>query len=502
MKKINVTRNKSKGKIIRNNQKGIALVALVITIITIIILATVAINFTFGDNGLINRAEQAKDFYANDTKYTEESETNVESFLDEMIAGTGESGEDTPTSPDIPGGEEAIEKGAITFANPIWTGGKASVTISTNTSYTLQYQVVAGEGASSDVNWQALPQGGVIGNLNHNDTVYARLIQDSYYGEEASTTVKDTMPPIISNITTSNITTNSITVTVTASDGQSGLAASGTYKYYLNDAYKVTNTIGSYAFTGLSAETPYTIKVEVSDKANNVVTETTTASTIKDPNSVENILNAGDYVTYPSTQGDLACRVLYDSSSGYGVQLITSGCVGSDIELGSSTFSASMTSYNNAVTILNNAAGNYNNSTYSARARCVGSHPTSTTDNPGYFTSSESYMSSYNGQLKNTDTNYEIDYNKMGTLGIRNISDIYWLASRDVFSNFDHSYFYVRCVDSKVSYDYLCGVTFGDRGPYGYSYSYGLRPVFILETGIKVTGGDGKSSETAYTLGV
>ena len=79
---------------IQNEQNGITLVALVITIIIIIILATVAINFAFGDNGLINRAEQASDFYANDTKYTEESMTNVESYLNETIAGTG--GEDTP----------------------------------------------------------------------------------------------------------------------------------------------------------------------------------------------------------------------------------------------------------------------------------------------------------------------------------------------------------------------------------------------------------------------
>ena len=43
---------------------------------------------------MITRAEQAKDFYANDTKYTEGSMTNVESYLNRTIAGTG--GEDTP----------------------------------------------------------------------------------------------------------------------------------------------------------------------------------------------------------------------------------------------------------------------------------------------------------------------------------------------------------------------------------------------------------------------
>ena len=41
------------------NKKGITLIALVITIVIIIILATVTIGFTFGENGLIGRAEQA-----------------------------------------------------------------------------------------------------------------------------------------------------------------------------------------------------------------------------------------------------------------------------------------------------------------------------------------------------------------------------------------------------------------------------------------------------------
>ena len=70
-------------------QKGITLVALVITIIILIILATVAINFAFGNNGLIQRAEDARDYYANDTSYTDESITNVESYLDEIINGIG-----------------------------------------------------------------------------------------------------------------------------------------------------------------------------------------------------------------------------------------------------------------------------------------------------------------------------------------------------------------------------------------------------------------------------
>ena len=67
------------------NERGITLVALVITIIILIILATVAISFAFGNNGLIGRAEDARDYYANDTKYTEEAIANVDAYLDEYV---------------------------------------------------------------------------------------------------------------------------------------------------------------------------------------------------------------------------------------------------------------------------------------------------------------------------------------------------------------------------------------------------------------------------------
>lgn len=44
----------------KNNQKGITLVALVITIIVLLILAAVTIMALSGDNGILNRASQSK----------------------------------------------------------------------------------------------------------------------------------------------------------------------------------------------------------------------------------------------------------------------------------------------------------------------------------------------------------------------------------------------------------------------------------------------------------
>ena len=100
-----------------SQERGITLVALVITIVVIIILATVTINFAFGEGGLVQQAEDARDYYANDTKYTEDSLSNVTSYLNEILNGTGGSG-DNPTLPTTV--EEAKEnKTKFTNTTPI-----------------------------------------------------------------------------------------------------------------------------------------------------------------------------------------------------------------------------------------------------------------------------------------------------------------------------------------------------------------------------------------------
>lgn len=216
--------------------------------------------------------------------------------------------------------------------------------------------------------------------------------------------------------------------------------------------------------------------------------------------TAEDTLKAGDYVTYPSAQGDIECRVLYDSTSEYGVQLITSACVGNDVTLGDSDFTTSMNSYNNAISTLNNAAGVYNNSDYST-ARCVGSNPTTPSAEAGYYTFTE-FSSSYSGKLKDADTNYETDYNQMEALEINNIADAYWLASRLVGSISYVSSFRGRYVDaSGLVDDYILCYVYSSGRPIAAYDSNGLRPVFTLKSGIKVTGGNGESG-TPYTLGL
>ena len=306
----------------------------------------------------------------------------------------------------------------------------------------------------------------------------------------------DTTPPTV-EIVVGETTENSIAITVNATDDNGEIAS---YNYYLNGTLKDTLTSNSYNFTGLTAETEYTIKVEAYDKAGNMGDKSTTASTNRKIATNINEFVAGDYVTYSSPSGDIACRVLYDSSSGYGVQLITSDTVTDSYTLGSSTFSTGKTSYNNAISTLNSAVSSYNNSTYST-VRCVGSVPNNPNqDSAGYHTTQ--FGSEYDGQFKDTDTNYETDYEQMGTLGIRNIGKNYWLASRYVYTYSNDLNFAVRQVSSSgnLSYNILCYVL-SDGLTIASSYSYGLRPCFTLKSGIKITGGDGTSG-SPYTLGV
>ena len=87
-------------KKVLKKQKGITLVALVITIVILIILATVAIDFAFGDDGIIKKAQYAKDLSANSTKLEEQSMSNLVGYMNEMLENEGGSGPNNPTLPE------------------------------------------------------------------------------------------------------------------------------------------------------------------------------------------------------------------------------------------------------------------------------------------------------------------------------------------------------------------------------------------------------------------
>lgn len=386
--------------------------------------------------------------------------------------------------------------GAITFTDPIWSNGAASVTINTEeTVLKLQYQIDSFSGS-----WTDISSGSKIEGLKHGQTVYAILTDGTNETEPASVSIKDTIVPIVSQITTGAVTDNSITVTVIANDNESGLASTGTYKYFLNGTETTTIESNTYTFSGLSSETNYNIKVEAYDQAGNKGENTITVKTAIGYPTVEDTLKAGNYVNYTDGKGTKrTCVVLYDNSSGNGVQLITMQSV-ETLTLGTEGNAGIFSDYNNAISILNGKANEYNNSTYSTRARCVGSVP----NNPDYDAAgmaTSDYMYQYSGSLKAGDSYYETDYNQMKALQIHNIGEKYWLASRSYSSNipiYDFAVRYVAKAGAVKDEKNLCTVDgtlpFGGRADaYGNTFSAGLRPVFMLNPGTKVIGGNGTS---------
>ena len=229
--------------------------------------------------------------------------------------------------------------------------------------------------------------------------------------------------------------------------------------------------------------------------------------------TIESTLKEGDYVWYEDANGTKQkCIVLYGPEnakySSYGIQIITADTVIDSYTLGSTNFNTSRNIYNNVITTLNTEAEKYRKKDDGIVevARCVGSVPDDPNyDGAGMHNSSYSYMARYNNTLKDADTNYDADYKQMQSIvingqGIHDIDKYYWLASRTVSTNSSYSYFYVCYVDERgdLSGSNLCYV--GSSGnTRGFSDSYGLRLVFHLKSGIKVTGGDG-SAENPYTL--
>ena len=166
--------------------------------------------------------------------------------------------------------EEETPVGTITFGTATWSGGQASVQISTTSGYEIEYQIDSTIGS-----WTEIANNGTIPNLEHNTTIYARLVNGSKRGEIQNTKIQDTTNPTVT-VTKGEVTTNEIAVTVQATDNESGMIASPTYTYFIkktteqNYTQKASNQTNSYTFTELDQETSYDIKVEVQgDNAGN-----------------------------------------------------------------------------------------------------------------------------------------------------------------------------------------------------------------------------------------
>ena len=263
---------------------------------------------------------------------------------------------------------------------------------------------------------------------------------------------KDSTAPSTANLTVGTVEETSIVVTARGDDGTSGVYS---YQFQISTTSDTTGftTVATqrssdasyeYTYTGLTGGITYYLRVVATDMAGNTRTSTAVTQTTNYP-IVENKLKVGDYVYYYDKNGTRRlCAVLYDNSSGYGVQIITMSAV-ENVELGNGAgngeesnfnqtdFNTAMNSYNNAIETLNKRAEVYLNSTYAGDARCVGSVPNNKNSQSGYYTFTE-FTSKYNGKFLDADLNYETDWNQMVSLGISYIGENYYLASRLVES--------------------------------------------------------------------
>ena len=180
-------------------------------------------------------------------------------------------------------GETGPNSGAIQFENVVWSNGKASIVVKTNTDFQIEYKVNGTTGQ-----WTKVQEGQknvTVTNLNHNDDLYARLTDGTNTGNWAKAEIRDAVNPTI----TLNLqpTASTIIATATATDAQSGISNTATYKFSIKETnnddstYEVKqNTVDrTYTFTGLTQNVSYTVKVEVSDIAGNSGSKTEVTTT-------------------------------------------------------------------------------------------------------------------------------------------------------------------------------------------------------------------------------
>lgn len=242
-------------KTIKKTEKGITIIALTVTIIVMLILASISINIVIGDGGLLDQMKDTSERTDNVIN-TDEAHLNVlynelDNSLDSSFLSTSSND--------------------IIFGNPRWSDGKASISISTNSSYEIEYQ----RNGLANENWQTIQSGASISDLQNNDIIYARLTDGSKYSTTYNIIVEDKTPPIVS-ISTSNKYSNSITLTVTASDNESGLSSSNTYQYYLDGILQITSSSNIYTYSSIATNTSHSFMVIVKDSAGNTTQESIT----------------------------------------------------------------------------------------------------------------------------------------------------------------------------------------------------------------------------------
>ena len=234
---------------VKKRQKGITLISLVVTIVVLLILAGITISTVFSDNGIIKKAQEARnktlEAVAQEHKDLNQLYNDLEAALNSV-----------PSEPVIPKPPE----GAVQISEPNWSNGTASVTITTSeTGFTLQYQI----GGVDEAKWTNITSGKSISDLTLGQTIYARLYNGKEGSKTADMTIADLNKPQDAGISLSGTSTNtegSITATVTLKDNESGVNAISSRWIYNTTSGAIGENESSYTGGSFSSGQTITLK--------------------------------------------------------------------------------------------------------------------------------------------------------------------------------------------------------------------------------------------------
>ena len=234
---------------VKKRQKGITLISLVVTIVVLLILAGITISTVFSDDGIIKKAQEAKN-------KTLEAVAKEHAELNQLYNDLEEAFNSIPEEPVIPKPPE----GAVQISEPSWSNGTASVTITTSeTGFTLQYQI----GGVDESKWTNITSGKSISGLTLGQTIYARLYNGKEGSKTADMTIADLTKPQDAGISLSGTSTNtegSITATVTLKDNESGVNAISSRWIYNTTSGAIGENESSYTGGSFSSEQTITLK--------------------------------------------------------------------------------------------------------------------------------------------------------------------------------------------------------------------------------------------------
>ena len=468
--------------------KGITLISLVVTIIILVILAGVTISLILGNDGIVEKAKEAKAVTSVATAQEnlellkskillDKFEITLDYYLEELDKVKEEYQVD-----DI---EKIDDKTAEIIVDGKY---KFTITDEGNGNLKTDYKGEAGGIELSAISGTYVYpttgtfevvkniSGGELSVKSENENIAKASISGTTV-TVISQNVAGTVKIIVTSAANGEYAEQKTVYKATVENGTITLSAdeyTGTYDGKDHDAvsnvkviptdatveYSIDGGTFSSTIPKVNGANTYSVSIRATKVGytTKVITKTITVKEI----TTTKELPAGAYINYNTgvssvgTNGVVTCRVLYDASSEYGLQIITDKNI-VDITLGGEGLDNTRDSYNNVITTLNSEAEKYLNKTYAVDARCIGSVPTNqngtfinkNSENAGpvrlQFTSSVSGANNMKGE----DTNYTTDQTQMKNLNIMETGEDYWLASRYVYSDSSQCGFCVRYVGGR-----------------------------------------------------